>query len=290
MASRAGDTDLCGTVTEKAAEECGLLAGIPVSAGSHDVIATAIAMGIINPEYCFMITGTHGINGYIANAPVLNGTISNNELFAEKGQFLIEEGYPSSSGTLEWAISVLYADDPRDSNEIYASINACVEEIAPEQSDLIFMPYLRGSRDNAGAEGVWLGLKPYHTRMHLLEAIYEGVAFSHKIQMAHLFMNRKCPSKIKTAGGATGSRVWMQMFADVLGIPLEIVPNEEMGVKGASIVAAVAAGVYPNLEEAVQNMTEAGVMVYPQNGKKAIYEKKFKRFCEACDTINQLWQ
>ncbi|MGN0184582.1 MAG: FGGY-family carbohydrate kinase [Aristaeellaceae bacterium] len=284
------DVEICGSVTAEAAAQCGLVPGIPVSAGSHDVIATAISMGVTDAECCFMITGTHGINGYIADAPVLNRTIGNNEMFAEDGKYLIEEGYPSSSGTLEWAISVLFSDDQRPSGEIYRDINAAVESIEPEANDLIFMPYLRGSRDDAGAEGVWLGLKPYHSRSHLLQALYEGVAYAHRIQMNHLFMNRERPPRIKTAGGATCSSVWMQMFADVLQIPLEIVPDEEMGVKGASIVAAVAAGIYPDLNAAVAQMTEKGVTVYPRAEKMQIYDRKFMRFQKAYDAVRQLWK
>ena len=284
------DVQLCGGVTPQAAAKCGLVAGIPVSAGSHDVIATAIAMGAIDPECCFMITGTHGINGYIADAPVLNRTIGNNEMFAEDGKYLIEEGYPSSSGTLEWAISVLFADDHRASSEIYRDINAMVESIEPETNDLIFMPYLRGSRDDANAEGCWLGLKPAHGRAHMLAALYEGVAFAHRIQMNHLFMNRERPARIKAAGGATGSAVWMQIFADVLQIPLEIVPEEEMGVKGASIVAAVAAGVYPDLNTAVAHMTEKGAMIYPRTDKKQMYEQRFARFQQAYAAMKPLWR
>lgn len=284
------DIEICGSVTEKAAAQCGLIPGIPVSAGSHDVIATAIAMGATDSDCCFMITGTHGINGYIADTPVLNRTIGNNEMFAEDGKYLIEEGYPSSSGTLEWAISILFADDQRSSNDIYQDINAMVEAIKPEANDLIFMPYLRGSRDDADAEGTWLGLKAYHSRAHLLQALYEGVAYAHRIQMNHLFMNRKRPARIKTAGGATGSAVWMQMFADVLQIPLEIVPDEEMGVKGASIVAAVAAGIYPDINTAVAQMTEKGVMVFPHSERMQIYERKFRRFQEAYEVLRQLWK
>lgn len=283
-------TELCGEIGPKAAQACGLIPGIPVSAGCHDVIATAIAMGVTDSEYCFMITGTHGINGYISDTPVLNKTISNNEMFAEDGKYLIEEGYPSSSGTLEWAISVLFADDKRSSTEIYEEINASVASIDPADSRLIFTPYLRGSRDDERAEGTWIGLKPFHTRAHMLEALYEGVAFAHKNQLAHLFMNRPLPAAIKTAGGATTSRVWMQMFADVLQLPLEIVRGEEMGAKGASIVAAVASGIYPDLEAAVNAMTEKGERIYPNESRRGIFEEKYEAFTRVCDALKKIWK
>ena len=279
------DIELCGTVTQAAAAQTGLAVGTPVSAGSHDVVATAIGMGAIDANCCFMIPGTHGINGYIADQPVLNGTIKNNELFAEPGKYLIEEAYPSSTGVLEWAISVLYSSDKRKSSDIYAEINDAVASVDPAQNKLLFLPYLLGSVDNPMAEGAWLGLKRFHTHAHMLEALYEGVAFAHKVQMSHLFMNRPLPEKIKAAGGATSSKVWMQMFADVLELPLELVPDGEMGVKGASIVAAVAAGIYPDLDTAVAHMTEPGIMVYPRAEMQRVYSRKFERFCRASEIL-----
>lgn len=282
------DGEICGTVTEQAAKECGCAAGTPVAAGSHDVVACALAMGITDSEPCFMITGTHGINGYISDVPILNGTIRYNEYFAFPGKFLIEEGYPSSSATLEWVISVLFSDDHKNPEEIYEKVNCEVENVDPGKSNLIFLPFLRGHRDNAEAAGAWIGLRPEHTRGHMLRAVYEGVAFTHVMQMEHLFANRKRPSKIRMAGGATQSKTWVQIFADIFNIPFEIIPNQEMGVKGAAIVAAAAVGLYPNVQTAVENMTCSGDMIYPESERVKVYKEKFEDFKKAVTAEDSL--
>lgn len=279
------DVEICGKVTEKASAECGCPAGTPVAAGSHDVVATAIAMGITDSELCFIITGTHGINGYISSEPILNGTVKYNELFAFPGKYLLEEGYPSSSGTLEWVISVLFADAGKESGSIYEIVNREVDSVHPGDSDLIFLPFLRGHRDNQNAAGAWIGLRPEHTRAHMLRAVYEGVVFTHMIQMENLFANRERPSKIRLAGGATASGAWVQIFADAFDIPMEIVPNQEMGAKGAAITAAVAAGIYPDICTAVEKMTSVGRTIYPLPDNVEIYKRKFGLFR---DTVRRL--
>lgn len=291
MADRFGtlrwDMELCGTVTEEASFMCGCEAGTPVASGSHDVVASALAMGITDSKLCFMITGTHGINGYISPVPVLNGTIKYNELFAFPGSFLIEEGYPSSSATLEWVISVLFADTDRTSSEIYHEVNEEVAQVTPQECDLVFMPFLRGHRDNAQASGTWIGLRPEHTRSHMLRAVYEGVVFSHMLQMEHLFANRERPERIRMAGGATNSRVWVQIFADAFGIPIEVVPNEEMGAKGAAIVAAAAVNMYQNIDCAVKAMTKQGETVLPDKENANIYARKFVHFRNLVQTLDE---
>lgn len=284
------DGEICGTVTEEAAAQCGCAAGTPVAAGSHDVVACALAMGITDSELCFMITGTHGINGYISDMPVLNGTIRYNEYFAFPGKFLIEEGYPSSSATLEWVISVLFAGDQDSPEKIYEKINLEVKEAGFEKNDLIFLPFLRGHRDNPEASGAWIGLRQEHTRGHMLRAVYEGVAFTHVLQMEHLFANRGRPSRIRMAGGATRSKTWVQMFADVFNIPFEVIPHEEMGVKGAAIVAAAAVGMYPDVQAAVKAMACSGELIYPQIERAEIYKEKFEFFKRAMAAADLLYK
>lgn len=284
------DCELCGTLTEDAAKSCALKAGIPVSAGAHDVTATVLAMNACDPDVCFMITGTHGINGYIASEPILDGTVRNNEYFAFPGKYLIEEGYPSSTATLEWVISLLFRGDPGGSSEIYDRINREVESVDPNDSNLIFLPFLRGNRDNNRAAGTWIGLRNEHTRPHLLAAVYEGVVFTHMLQMEHIFKSRDKPRKIRMAGGATNSGIWMHIFADTFNIPLEIVPNEEMGAKGAAIIAAVSVHMYPDFKTAINSMTRTGETVYPRKEYTDIYRKKLERFKTIVASLDPCWE
>ena len=236
-----------------------------------------------------MILGTHGIIGYLSPVPILNGSILYNEMFAFPGMYLIEEGYPSSAATLEWVLQAIYGDGAEDAGEMYARVNEMVDSISPCQAVPLFLPFLRGQRDNPKARGAWIGLCPEHTQAHLLRAVYEGVTFSHMLQAEHLFVNRERPPKIRIAGGATGSKVWMQMFADALQIPVEVLPREEMGAKGAAIAAAVAAGIYSDLSCAVRAMACEGKILAPRPEYAKIYQQKYQRFKKAVKTMDALW-
>jgi L-xylulokinase len=284
------DTELCGTVSEEAAHLCGCVAGTPVSAGMFDVDASAIAIGVIDTNCVFIITGTHGINGYISSKPVTNGTIGLNSLYSLPGMYLIEEGYPSSSGTLEWVISVLFDDEGENAATLYTKINRMVEEIEPDQSKLVFLPFLHGWRDSIVARGTWIGLCPEHTKGHMLRAVYEGVVFTHMLQTEHLFMNRVRPPKILMAGGATNSEPWMQMFADALQIPMQIVKNNEMGAKGVAIASTVAVNIYPDIRAAVEAMTHESRIVAPRRRYAEIYTRKFVNFKDIVSKLNFVWQ
>lgn len=73
------------------------------------------------------------------------------------------------------------------------------------------------------------GMQALHTRAHLLQAIYEGVVFSH---MTHLNRMRERFTRVqalRVTGGPAHSDVWMQMLADVSGLRVELPQVEETG-------------------------------------------------------------
>lgn len=283
------DIEICGYITDEAADLCGCMSGTPVCGGCHDVVASIIAMGVDNSAPFFVITGTHAINGYISDTPILDKSVLSTELFAFPGGYMIEDSFPASSGILEWVIDLFYSREEKTLTDIYNEINQMVDSISPDESDLIFLPYLNGQRDNLKARGTWIGLLPHHTKAHMFRAVYEAVAFTHMRHLENLFNNRTKPEMIRMAGGATNSTVWIQLFADVIDIPLHVVPKEEMGTKGAAIVAAVSAKIYPDVKTAISNMTSVGKVFEPRQDFSAIYQKKYLRFKSIVNKTDSIW-
>lgn len=97
----------------------------------------------------------------------------------------------------------------------------------------------------------------------MLKAVYEGVVFSHMIQIEYLFDGRERPSVFRIAGGATSSAAWIHMFADALGATVEIIPTKEMGTKGVAIASSVACGIYDSIETAIQVMEDGVTRIEP---------------------------
>lgn len=86
------------------------------------------------------------------------------------------------------------------------------------------------------------GMQAIHTRAHLLQAIYEGVVFSH---MTHLNRMRERFTDVHTlrvTGGPAHSDVWMQMLADVSGLRIELPQVEEQAALVRPLPPASAPG------------------------------------------------
>ena len=285
--------DLCGSVTGGAAGETGLLAGTPVAAGMFDVDACGLAAGLDNEDVLCMIAGTWSINEYITKAPITNGTVALNSMYCIPGYFLIEESSPTSAGNMEWFINNLLSCEKkaaeRNGASIYELTNRWVEETDPEGMNVVFLPFLNGSGEDARATGVFAGLTEFNTKAHMLRAVYEGIVFSHMTHVRRLLQNRPAPGAVRLTGGAARSKVWVQIFADALQLPVETVVCEEQGIMGAAIAAGVGTGVFSGYEEASRGTVKVREVVYPRPEYRRIYEKKYDCYRALIDGLSGIW-
>lgn len=264
-------TDLCGRITEEVAAKTGLAVGTPVCGGMFDIDACAVAMDVTTEEKLCVITGTWSINEYISTAPVPGNGTTLNSLFCIPGYYLIEESSPTSAGNLSWLM------DLTGKKKLYAEVNRAVEALAPEDSDVVFLPFLYGS-NTAVSKGAFLNLTNKTSDAELYRAVYEGVAYSHKMHVDRLLKLRREPSAIRIAGGATNSQVWLQIFADVLNMPLEVVGTQELGTLGAAMAAAVCAGIYEDYAHAARHMVSYKQTIYPDGERARVYQRKYETY------------
>ncbi|MDR2520940.1 MAG: carbohydrate kinase [Spirochaetaceae bacterium] len=285
--------DLCGCVSREAAALTGLCEGTPVAGGMFDIDACAIAMDVTSPDDFCTIAGTWSINEYVASEPVRatgDGGELMNSLFAIPGLFLVESCSPTSAGNLDWFLDrfVHAAEIPSGANR-YGYIDGEVEKIAPEACDVCYLPFLNGSNDNPLGRACLTGMTAYHEKMHAVRAVYEGVAFSHKTHIERLLATRQPPRAVRMAGGAVNSACWVQMFADVLGLPVETVDAPELGALGCSMSAAVAAGVYGDYREAARKMVRVKARVEPDARRGEIYQKKYEKYTALRRALEPVW-
>lgn len=287
-------SDICGHVTKEAAELTLIPEGTPVAAGMFDVNACGIASGLSDEEKMCMIAGTWSINEFIAKEPVLNGTVALNSMFCIPGYYLIEESSPTSAGNMEWLIRNLMGYEKEEAKEnggsVYDVTNAWVESIEPQENNIIFLPFLNGSNEDALAKGTFVGLTAYHNKKHMLRAVYEGIVFSHLTHVKKLLRNREVPKSIRLSGGAANSDVWVQIFADALQIPIDVIEDKELGAQGAAIAAGIAAGVYADYEEGIRRTVKITKTVQPRPEYGPVYEKKYQTYRRVIEGLSSVWE
>ena len=160
----------------------------------------------------------------------------------------------------------------------------------PGDSNVIFLPFLNGSNEDALARGSFVGLTDFHDRRHMLRAVYEGIVFSHLTHVKRLLANREAPEAIRLAGGAANSDVWVQIFADALQIPIETVECEEQGIMGAAMAAGIGAGVYESYEAAAARLVHVSKKVMPRPEYADVYGRKYQMYRKVIDALSGVWE
>ena len=287
-------SDIAGGVTPGAAEETGLGVGTPVVGGMFDVDASAIGSGVVNANQACLVMGSWSINEVITKDPIVDPTIFMTTIFADADWFVTIEGSSTSATNLEWFVNQCCGDERLEARQRGISVyDICSEKVAslpPGSTNIIFHPFLYGSNVQPTARAGFYGVAGWHTRAHLLRALYEGVVFSH---LSHVEKLRAAGGIINTArlaGGGSRSKVWSQMFADTIQVPMEITDGNELGARGAAIAAGIGVGIYNNYTEAVQAAVKVVRVHEPNPVNTPLYLARYAEYQRLVEVMREPWE
>lgn len=243
--------DIAGRVTEKAAEHIGIKAGTPVYVGCNDYYAGLLGMGIVKGGMAFDITGTSEHIGYTT------GTLDK-ETKMVCGPYFVDNvhyGVTASCGaSLDYGIKNFGFDD--------IDIEYSLAKGAP-----IFLPYLEGERApiwDSEARGMFFGISADTDKSDMAYSVLEGVAFS----AYHIYETLNIadtPSVVITAGGAAKDEKFNMLKASLFGVPVVNLEENDTSGYGACMIAAVAVGLYPDIDSAARAMCRVKSRTEPRS-------------------------
>lgn len=283
-----GSTEKAGAVTERAAAETGLKAGTPVAGGLFDIDACCASSGILSDDALCLVSGTWSINEYVTRDMGEGRDKYSTTLSYLPGYYLIAESSPTSASNFEWYLDQVYgASLPGLSRkDQYRRCDERVDSIRPEESDLVFVPYLYGSNSYPSDRGAFFNLSGYYGGEHMLRAVFEGIVFSSCLHVERLGRNRAPFGKARLSGGVAKSSVWAQMLSDALGMPIEIVEGSELGALGAAMCAGICCGEFGDFAEAGRALVRLSRSHAPDKGRFGVYREKFERFKRAVAALD----
>ncbi|SER54153.1 xylulokinase/erythritol kinase [Faunimonas pinastri] len=272
-----------GAVTRKSAEETGLEAGTPVAIGTGDVAASVLGAGGSKPGTAVTVLGTTCLSGVVTAAPLFLPP-DLGLLFTLPGDHWFR-AMVNVAGTvnLDWCLSTLCPD--LDGPDRFARLEALASEAGTGAQGATYVPYLSevgiiAPRVEPRVRAGFSGLTPAHRRAHLVRAVYEGMMFA--IRDCYSVMEQPI-SEVRLVGGASRSRFWTQMLADVTGVPVVVPEGTEFGAKGAALLAAVSIGRFGSVREAVAASSSISRRHEPDLENHALYEAAFERYRAAAD-------
>lgn len=259
-----------GEVTSGAAKETGLVAGTPVVCGAHDVDASAVGVGAIDPGAVSIVAGTFSINQVVTDTIRCDARWQCRQ-WIEPGRWLAMATSPASASNLDWFTSHFGPDS-------FDKVNDEVATVLDEPSSLLYLPFLYGAPHGYTAGGAFVGLRGWHTRAHLLRAVFEGVVVNHRRHLAALREAFPLNTPFRLTGGGARSHIWCQQFADAFGTPIELTDAQETGARGAAVLAGLGVGGWPDLPAAVSDTVRVTATYEPRPDQTRRFDELYERF------------
>lgn len=267
-----------GTVCAPAAKATGLSVKTVVAPGGGDQVMQGIGNGMIREGDACSNIGTSGQISFQTGRPVQNPLLNTNTFCGfRKGWWFTMGGIMNAGLSYKWFSGLFGQTD-------YDAMNKRIEEAAPGSGGVIFLPYLNGERTphlNPNISGSFTGLNLNTGRVELARAVMEGVAFALKDCLEVCEGLGLHAEMLTASGGAVRSRPWLQIQADVFGLPLRVTDAEEQAGMGAAIAAGVGAGVYRDIEEGVERVVRyKDFMIEPVEKNHKVYQEYYEIYKE----------
>jgi sugar (pentulose or hexulose) kinase len=264
-----------GTILPVMAKELGLPPDVLIVTGAWDAFAAAVGAGGVDPGVVALTCGTWhsftlpvragwpaelvdaGMNVCPHPGPTAFGILSTN---------------PNGMSVIDWARELMNVSIP----ELEAGLAAAGRGPDAVFADAVLTPppHISGvAARGAAFEGVTLAT----TRIDVIRALLESIACEFSLTIERLRRHGIESALVRATGGGSKVDWWLQLHADVCGIPFEVVAQDEPGALGAAILAGVGAGVYPSVSAAVAQLVELSRRFEPDSDRGALYEPLRKR-------------
>lgn len=291
-----------GYLTDVMAEKLGLSAGIPVASANVDGHVCIPAVGICGSGDMLAIIGTSTahilMNEKEHQVPGICGISKDGVL---PGHYGYDAGQCCVGDHFAWVAEKIcpsnYYEKAKEAHmDIHKYLTFLAEKQAPGQHGLLALDWFNGNRSilvDADLTGLFVGLTLQTKPEDLYRALIEATAYANKIIVENYRNHGVAINRFFASGGISQKNsLAMQIYADVLNMPVHIAKSNQGPALGSAIFAAVAAGKaaggYDNIFDATHAMgKESDVVFKPVAKHVAVYQLLFEEYKKLHDYFGQ---
>lgn len=275
-----------GPLSADAAAALGLRSGTPVVQGAIDAHAAAVGMNTLQPgqlgiilgsSTCHMAMSDVGVFGTGSWGPYPDAIMPN--------LWTLEGGQTATGSIVRWVEQT--AGNGRSLEEL----DVAAASVGPGAGGLLALDYWQGNRSprqDPLARGVFIGLTLSHDAGHMLRAVYEATTFGTRHILEDMVAHGFSPREMVISGGGAQSKLWLQLHADICGLPVVLTAEPEATALGSAICAAVGAGAFPDLRAAANVMVHEQARIEPNQEHRARYDTLYERYLSTYDQLKPI--
>jgi xylulokinase len=285
--------EIIGTVTREASAATGLAAGTPVIAGCADHVASAYVAGVIDPGDILIKFG--GAGDILAATNRLQPDARLFTDFHIVPDLYMPNGCMATTGSLlNWFVAEFAVNLPSDAGSHsgpHARLDDLAQKVPPGANGVLALPYFLGEKTpihDHSARGTFMGLSLSNDIGDLWRALLEGTVFGFRHHVDVLQDIGYPVNRILASDGGTASGVWMQIAADVLGMPVQLLANHPGSSLGAAWLAGMGIGAVSDWA-GVNRFINNGPLISPNAQHHALYDERFAHYRELYERLSPLF-
>ncbi|MCL5946471.1 MAG: FGGY family carbohydrate kinase [Chloroflexi bacterium] len=268
---------VAGSITGEAARQTGLPVGLPVVLGGHDHLVGCLAVGAARPGVVLNSVGTaegvmlttHTFNP----SPALMHAGYSTYRHVIPDSFVVVAGQHGAGGLINWLLDLLYPDV---GSRPYGLAFEEALAVPPGCQGLLCLPHLRGSRlpeHDLQSRAAFVGLVDGHGRGHFLRAALEalGLWLRSALEVLEQALGASIP-ELMVIGGATRSRLWMEIKAAAIQKQLRLPQVTEAVALGAALLGGIGVGMFEDADTAVQSLHLDETVIFPDPTLAHVYD------------------
>ena len=161
-----------------------------------------------------------------------------------------------------------------------------------EPTGILVLPHFAGAATpymDIDSQGAFAGLNLTHTTSDVYRAVLEGIVYESALNLEKLAEGGIHIDVINATGGCAKSRLWLQMKADILGVPVRRMGIDEAGTVGSVMLTGVALGWYSSHDQVAEVLIKAIEEFRPRREMHEKYMKHYDRYRKMYEAVRPLY-
>ncbi len=259
------------------ASQVGLPPTVKIAVGGFDASCAALGAGASDAGAAGLVSGTWEDLIVPTSQPPAAGIVrSGLSLGPHPGSagLAVFALSPNGTAVIDWARNLMGVS--------LQALKTELEKSGPRPSPVLAVPHLSGATvhwaDGRKSRGMLAGLTLGASPADIIKAFMESIAYDLSLTLQSLRQAGLRISVLRAAGGGTRSEWWMQLKADLSGLPIEATDQPEPGTLGAALLAGLAAGHYPSLEQGAGRLIVPARRYEPDRQRALLYEESLQTY------------
>jgi xylulokinase len=258
------------------AKEWGLAPETLLVSGTNDQYAGALGAGNYRPGILSETSGTClAMVTLTKKRPTALSSGWFHGCFPIPGYWFIMAFSKTSGVVLDWFRETMA------SGVSFDDLNKAAAKVPIGSKGLCMVPHFDGMISpvpNQRVRGAFAGLTLGHDRAHLYRSILEGLTFNLVANLKLMQARGMEIEVIRSIGGGATNPLWLQMKADVAGLPVELPAVPEAATLGAAMLAAYGRGDYESLEDTSRQLYHCRQVIKPNPANQALYQQAYENY------------